>query len=332
MLLTRKQKTHDDERLTPHVWPWKSPQHEEVGRSKIGTARFAELSKLSAKLVELSLQEAQRDPTLLGAVPNTLAPVTWPFLGTSADAQRHSQLPVDDAGKEGTAAQNATLRGIPHLTPQTALGTPRTSRSLNFAVLYSRIAVLLRGMTSHSSRSAAIGNLGRCWESVQKDRRSSIFRTRILRDRTVAAQHTLVIRKRTAFLLERWSRRTANKLHFVTERITARLKILMHSKPLQRLKPAYAKLRMHMARASGIGAVIKNKLAKDYRCRDCGRAVGFRSHPRNLMERYILPLFLMRPVRCAECFRRDYRLILTPVRGCSPYQDETVDHIHRNAA
>jgi hypothetical protein len=32
------------------------------------------------------------------------------------------------------------------------------------------------------------------------------------------------------------------------------------------------------------------------------------------MERYVLPLFLLQPVRCGECFRRDYRLILTPVR------------------
>lgn len=51
-----------------------------------------------------------------------------------------------------------------------------------------------------------------------------------------------------------------------------------------------------------------------YRCRDCGSDVGFRSRRRTLTERYILPLFLMQPVRCAECFRRDYRLIFTPVR------------------
>jgi len=27
-----------------------------------------------------------------------------------------------------------------------------------------------------------------------------------------------------------------------------------------------------------------------------------------------LPLFLLQPVRCGECFRRDYRLIFTRVR------------------
>lgn len=51
-----------------------------------------------------------------------------------------------------------------------------------------------------------------------------------------------------------------------------------------------------------------------YRCRDCGSEVGFRSRRRTLTERYILPLFLLQPVRCGECFRRDYRLIFTPVR------------------
>ncbi len=51
-----------------------------------------------------------------------------------------------------------------------------------------------------------------------------------------------------------------------------------------------------------------------YHCLDCGSEVGFRSRRRTLFERYILPLFLFKPVRCGECFRRDYRLIFTPVR------------------
>ena len=51
-----------------------------------------------------------------------------------------------------------------------------------------------------------------------------------------------------------------------------------------------------------------------YRCPDCGSTVGFRSRRRTFAERFLLPLFLMQPVRCGECFRRDYRLIFTPVR------------------
>ena len=55
-------------------------------------------------------------------------------------------------------------------------------------------------------------------------------------------------------------------------------------------------------------------LTRPYLCRDCGCEVGFRSRRRTLTERYILPLFLLQPVRCGECFRRDYRLIFTQVR------------------
>jgi hypothetical protein len=54
--------------------------------------------------------------------------------------------------------------------------------------------------------------------------------------------------------------------------------------------------------------------SQPYVCRDCGSEVGFRSRRRTITERFILPLFLLQPVRCAECFRRDYRLIFTPVR------------------
>ncbi len=55
-----------------------------------------------------------------------------------------------------------------------------------------------------------------------------------------------------------------------------------------------------------------------YYCRDCGSDVGFRSRRRGFAERYLLPLFLLQPVRCGECFRRDYRLIFTPVRDRMP--------------
>jgi hypothetical protein len=51
-----------------------------------------------------------------------------------------------------------------------------------------------------------------------------------------------------------------------------------------------------------------------YQCRDCGSGVGFRSRRRTFIERYLLPMLFLQPVRCGECFRRDYRLMLTPVR------------------
>jgi hypothetical protein len=52
----------------------------------------------------------------------------------------------------------------------------------------------------------------------------------------------------------------------------------------------------------------------EFHCDDCGSETGFRSRRRTLFERYVLPAVLLQPVRCAECFRRDYRLIFVPVR------------------
>jgi hypothetical protein len=69
-----------------------------------------------------------------------------------------------------------------------------------------------------------------------------------------------------------------------------------------------------------------------YRCRDCGREVGFRSRPRTFMERYMLPLFLMQPIRCAACFRRDYWSIITRVRKRSHRDAESPDYTTAHAA
>jgi len=52
---------------------------------------------------------------------------------------------------------------------------------------------------------------------------------------------------------------------------------------------------------------------REFHCLDCGSNAGFRSRRRTFSERYVLPIFLLQPVRCGECFRRDYRLIFTPV-------------------
>lgn len=52
----------------------------------------------------------------------------------------------------------------------------------------------------------------------------------------------------------------------------------------------------------------------EFHCDDCGSDIGFRSRRRTFSERYLLPVFLLQPVRCAECFRRDYRLIFMQVR------------------
>jgi DNA-directed RNA polymerase subunit RPC12/RpoP len=56
------------------------------------------------------------------------------------------------------------------------------------------------------------------------------------------------------------------------------------------------------------------QLAPPYCCPDCGSKIAFRSRRRSITERYLLPMVLLQPVRCAECFRRDYRLLFTPVQ------------------
>jgi hypothetical protein len=56
----------------------------------------------------------------------------------------------------------------------------------------------------------------------------------------------------------------------------------------------------------------------EFHCEDCGSDLGFRSRRRSFFERYFLPLVLLQPVRCAGCFRRDYRLIFVPVKERLP--------------
>jgi hypothetical protein len=45
----------------------------------------------------------------------------------------------------------------------------------------------------------------------------------------------------------------------------------------------------------------------ELKCPCCGNPVAFYSRRRNFTEKYILPLALLRPYRCAECFERYYR-------------------------
>jgi hypothetical protein len=56
----------------------------------------------------------------------------------------------------------------------------------------------------------------------------------------------------------------------------------------------------------------------EFHCDDCGSETAFRSRRRTFSERYLLPIFLLQPVRCAECFRRDYRLLFMPVKARLP--------------
>jgi hypothetical protein len=51
-----------------------------------------------------------------------------------------------------------------------------------------------------------------------------------------------------------------------------------------------------------------------FTCRDCGSSVAFYSRRRNFREKYLLPLLLLRPFRCADCFQRCYRSVFLTAR------------------
>lgn len=53
---------------------------------------------------------------------------------------------------------------------------------------------------------------------------------------------------------------------------------------------------------------------RSYQCPDCGSVDAYRSRPKTLFERYLLPLLCLRPVRCANCFRRNFASTFVPVR------------------
>ena len=48
--------------------------------------------------------------------------------------------------------------------------------------------------------------------------------------------------------------------------------------------------------------------SKRFQChyRYCWSEKGYLSRPRNFLEKYFLPLFLLKPVRCVGCSRRSY--------------------------
>ena len=53
--------------------------------------------------------------------------------------------------------------------------------------------------------------------------------------------------------------------------------------------------------------------SKQFQCPDCGSSNGYRSRRRNFYEKFILPVFLSQPVRCANCFRRSHVSMLVEV-------------------
>lgn len=44
----------------------------------------------------------------------------------------------------------------------------------------------------------------------------------------------------------------------------------------------------------------------EFHCRGCGAKEAYRSRPRGFFETYVLPIFLLQPVRCDRCYLRNY--------------------------
>ena len=44
-----------------------------------------------------------------------------------------------------------------------------------------------------------------------------------------------------------------------------------------------------------------------FECKECGSERGYASRPRGFSEKHILPVLMMRPVRCADCYQRCWR-------------------------
>jgi hypothetical protein len=52
---------------------------------------------------------------------------------------------------------------------------------------------------------------------------------------------------------------------------------------------------------------------KPFYCQHCARQEAYPSRPRNLVEKLILALLLLRAVRCGRCDRRYYRSVSVQV-------------------
>lgn len=49
-------------------------------------------------------------------------------------------------------------------------------------------------------------------------------------------------------------------------------------------------------------------LVSAFKCPGCGHNEAYHSRPRGIFEKLVLPLFMLRPVRCERCYQRSYAL------------------------
>jgi hypothetical protein len=58
-----------------------------------------------------------------------------------------------------------------------------------------------------------------------------------------------------------------------------------------------------------------------FKCRHCRSNHARRSRKRSVFERVLLPLFLLRPVRCEHCYRRQYVTVLCQLGARSQHAE-----------
>jgi len=68
-------------------------------------------------------------------------------------------------------------------------------------------------------------------------------------------------------------------------------------------------------------------LKSEYMCPDCGGSDAYHSRRRNAFEKYVLPVFLLKPVRCANCFRRTSVSIFVNARDRLHRAPEVKPHV-----
>jgi hypothetical protein len=53
-------------------------------------------------------------------------------------------------------------------------------------------------------------------------------------------------------------------------------------------------------------APLKSGLFRAFHCGGCGGHEAYRSRPRGVLEKLILPLLMLQPARCVRCYHRGY--------------------------
>lgn len=53
---------------------------------------------------------------------------------------------------------------------------------------------------------------------------------------------------------------------------------------------------------------------QEFRCPDCGNGNAYRSRSKGLFEKAVLPVLMLKPVRCERCYHRSYAFRTVPVQ------------------